>query len=136
MTERDWNTKCHIVSGEDVAADPEKVQAIREWPRSTTVTKVRSFLVLADYYRKFVKEFSSIAKPLTKLTGKGVPFIWEEETEKAFNRLKEALSTATVLALPECLKSKEVGCRFRERSGAIEPRVESSEVSSFGGTNE
>ena len=91
----------HIVSGEGVAADPEKVQAIREWPRPTTVTEVRSFLGLAGYYRKFVKDFSSIAKPLTKLTGKGVPFLWVEETERAFKKLKEALTTAPVLALPE-----------------------------------
>ncbi|KAL0641627.1 hypothetical protein Bca4012_102841 [Brassica carinata] len=68
----------HIVSGEGVAADPEKVQAIREWPRPTTVTE-----------------------PLTKLNGKGVPFLWVEETEKAFKKLKEALTTAPVLALPE-----------------------------------
>ncbi|WZZ63529.1 hypothetical protein YC2023_074899 [Brassica napus] len=91
----------HIVSGEGVAADLEKVQAIREWPRPTTVTEVRSFLGLAGYYWKFVKDFSSIAKPLTKLNGKGVPFLWVEETEKAFKKLKEALTTAPVLALPE-----------------------------------
>ncbi|KAF8066152.1 hypothetical protein N665_1157s0002 [Sinapis alba] len=89
----------HIVSREGVAADPEKVQDTREWPRSTTVTEVRSFLGLAGYYRKFVKEFSSIAKPLTKLTSKGVSFIWAEETETAFNTLKEALTTAPMLAL-------------------------------------
>ncbi|WZZ36163.1 hypothetical protein YC2023_019564 [Brassica napus] len=91
----------HIVSEEGVAADPEKIQAIPEWPRPTTVTEVRSFLGLAGYYRKFVKDFSSIAKPLTKLTGKGVPFLWVEETEKAFKKLKETLTTALVLALPE-----------------------------------
>ncbi|KAF8101307.1 hypothetical protein N665_0207s0003 [Sinapis alba] len=88
-------------SGEGVADDPEKVQAIWEWPRPTTVTEVRSFLRFVGYYRKFVKDFSSIAKPLAKLTGKGVLFLWAEETEKAFNRLKEALTTAPVLSLPE-----------------------------------
>ncbi|KAF8046352.1 hypothetical protein N665_3793s0001 [Sinapis alba] len=93
--------KFSIVAGEGMAADPEKVQAIREWPRPTTMTKVRSFLGLVGYYRKFVNGFSSIAQPLAKVTGKEVPFIWAEENEKAFNTLKEALTTAPVLALPE-----------------------------------
>lgn len=91
----------HRVSGEGVSVDSEKVKAIEEWQRPSMVSEVRSFLGLAGYYRKFVKNFSSIAKPLTKLTGKGVPFIWGKETEEAFQRLKEALPTTSVLALPE-----------------------------------
>ena len=65
----------HRVSGEGVSVDSEKVKFIEEWQRPSTLTEVRSFLGLAGYYRKFVKEFSSITKPLTKFTGKGVPFI-------------------------------------------------------------
>ncbi|XP_013639197.1 PREDICTED: uncharacterized protein LOC106344344 [Brassica oleracea var. oleracea] len=91
----------HRVSGEGVLVDSEKVKAIEEWQRPSTVTEVRSFLGLARYYLKFVKNFSSIAKPRTKLTGKGVSFIWGKETEEAFQRLKKALTTTLVLALPE-----------------------------------
>ncbi|XP_019089192.1 PREDICTED: uncharacterized protein LOC109127993 [Camelina sativa] len=69
----------HRVSEKGVSADPEKIAAIQEWRKPTTVTEVRSFLGLAGYYRKFVKGFSLIAKPLTRLMGKGVPFIWDAE---------------------------------------------------------
>ncbi|CAA7039969.1 unnamed protein product [Microthlaspi erraticum] len=91
----------HRVSEQGVSADPEKIEVIRDWPRPTNVTEVRSFLGLAGYYRKFVSGFSSIAKPMTKLTGKGVPFVWSDDVEKAFVKLKEALTTAPVLTLPE-----------------------------------
>ncbi|XP_013639389.1 PREDICTED: uncharacterized protein LOC106344578 [Brassica oleracea var. oleracea] len=94
----------HQVSGEGVSIDSEQVKAIKEWQRPSTVTEVRSFLGLAGYYRKIVKNFSLIAKPLTKLTGKGVSFIWGKETEEAFQRLKKALTTTLVLALPEQAK--------------------------------
>ncbi|XP_048624125.1 uncharacterized protein LOC125592769 [Brassica napus] len=91
----------HRVSGDGVSVDLEKVKAIEEWQIPSTVTEIRSFLGLAGYYRKFVKNFSSIAKPLIKLTGKGVPFIWGKETEEAFQRLEKALTTTPVLALSE-----------------------------------
>ena len=68
--------------------------------RSTLVTKVRSFLGLAGYYRKFVHDFSKIAVPMTRLTRKGEPFIWTPEREKCFQELKRRLTSAPVLALP------------------------------------
>ncbi|CAA7021303.1 unnamed protein product [Microthlaspi erraticum] len=91
----------HRVSEQGVSVDPEKIAAIQDWPQPTNATEVRSFLGLAGYYRKFVKDFSIMAKPLTRLTGKGVPFVWSEEIECAFAELKEALTKAPILTLPE-----------------------------------
>ena len=65
----------HVVSKDDIQVDPKKIEAIIVWPRPMTVIKVRSFLGLAGYYRRFVKDFSKIATPLTKLTQKNVKFI-------------------------------------------------------------
>ncbi|KAL9285831.1 putative nucleotidyltransferase, Ribonuclease H [Arabidopsis thaliana] len=91
----------HIVSEEGVSVDPEKIEAIREWPRPTNATEIRSFLGLARYYRRFVKGFASMAQPMTKLTGKDVPFVWSPECEEGFVSLKEMLTSTPVLALPE-----------------------------------
>ena len=68
----------HIVYVEGVSVDPQKVEAILNWKPPTSVTKIRSFLGLAGYYRKFVEGFSKIATPLTRLTRKEEPFLWSE----------------------------------------------------------
>ena len=68
----------HVVSGDGIQVDPKKIEAITEWQRPTTVTEVRSFLGLAGYYRRFMKDFSKIAAPLTKLTQKNVNFMWTD----------------------------------------------------------
>ncbi|CAA7059450.1 unnamed protein product [Microthlaspi erraticum] len=91
----------HIVSAEGVSVDPAKIEAIRDWPRPSSATEIRSFLGLAGYYRRFVKGFATMAQPMTKLTGKDVPFIWSAECEESFSQLKEMLTTTPVLALPE-----------------------------------
>ena len=62
------------MSKDDIQVDPKKIEAVIDWPRSTTVTEVRSFLGLAGYYRIFVKDFFKIAAPLTRLTQKNVKF--------------------------------------------------------------
>jgi len=98
----------HRILGQGVMTDPEKIAVIQQWPQPTSVTEVRSFLGLASYYRKFVKGFSSITKPLTRLTGKGVPFIWSKNIEEAFVKLKKALTTAPILALLEPNKPYDI----------------------------
>ena len=91
----------HIISGSGVATDPSKIQSIVDWARPTTIKKLRGFLGLAGYYRKFVKNFGTIIKPLTQLLKKDVPFQWTAEVDKAFVALKLALVSASVLALPD-----------------------------------
>ncbi|KAF8052117.1 hypothetical protein N665_1603s0001 [Sinapis alba] len=79
----------------------KKRSCIRESPQPKSATAIRSFLGLAGYYKKFVKGFSSIAQPMTKLTGKDVKFAWSEESERSFSALKDMLTSAPVLVLPE-----------------------------------
>ena len=91
----------HVVSEEGVSVDQEKIKCIQEWPRPKNATEVRSFLGLAGYYRKYVKGFASVAQPMTQLTGKDVKFKWSEACEKCFIALKDMLTSAPVLVIPE-----------------------------------
>ena len=74
----------HVINKRGVAVNPSKVEAVTKWEPPTTVTEVRSFLGLAGYYRMFIKGFSQLALPLTKLIRKGVPFEWNEKCEESF----------------------------------------------------
>ena len=65
----------HVVFKDDIQVDPKKIEAITEWQRPTTVTEVRSFLGLDGYYTRFVKDFSKIVTPLTRLTQKNIKFV-------------------------------------------------------------
>ncbi|XP_020979651.1 uncharacterized protein LOC110272134 [Arachis ipaensis] len=111
----------HVVSKQGIAVDPAngvtaKVEAIMNWERPTLVTEIRSFLGLAGYYRRFIKEFSQLALPLTKLTRKDTPFIWTSECEESFQALKHRLTTAPVLVLPEPRKANVVADALSQKS--------------------
>ena len=100
----------HVVSKQGIAVDPAKVEAVMNWERPTSVTEIRSFLGLAGYYRRFIRGFSQLPLPLTKLTRKDTHFIWTPECEKSFRELKHRLTTAPVLVLPEPSEPFEVYC--------------------------
>nr|XP_043633041.1 uncharacterized protein LOC122604182 [Erigeron canadensis] len=84
-----------------IKVDPTKIEAISKWEQPKTPTEIKSFLGLAGYYRRFIQDFSRIAKPMTELTKKGVKFVWTDAQEKAFQTLKTKLCEAPILALPE-----------------------------------
>ncbi|GBG74610.1 hypothetical protein CBR_g19018 [Chara braunii] len=91
----------HEISADGLRPDDAKVASIRDWPRPQTVTEVRSFLGMTDYYRPFVKNYSTIASPLTDLTRLDTPWEWTKECEAAFRKLKYALAHYEVLKLPD-----------------------------------
>ena len=72
----------HVVSNEGISVDPNKIQAVKDWPTPKSVTEIR-IIGLAGYYRRFVQDFSKIAAPLTKLTRKGEKYLWTEECASA-----------------------------------------------------
>ena len=78
----------HIVSSEGILVDSKKIELVKQWPRPTSATNIRSFLGLAGYCRRFVEGFSSIASPLTRLTQNMVKFQWSDDCEKSFAELK------------------------------------------------
>ncbi|XP_074304952.1 putative mitochondrial protein AtMg00860 [Silene latifolia] len=104
------------MSKEGVSVDPSKIEAVSKWERPMNVGDIRSFLGLASYYRRFVKDFSKIAKHLTTLMRKENKFQWDESCETAFLNFKEHLTTAPILALPEGRKANVVADALSRKS--------------------
>jgi hypothetical protein len=100
----------HTIYQYGIAVDPDKVQEVMNWKPPTTVRQIRSFLELAGYYRRFIPDFSRIAKPMTELLKKGAKFEWGQKCEDAFHTLRQHLTTAPVLAQPDNNKPFDVYC--------------------------
>ena len=99
----------HVISDQGVVVSPSKIQVVLEWPMPTTVRKVRGFLGLAGYYRKFIRHFGCIVAPLYQLLSKE-GFKWNEAAELAFTKLKEALTSPPVLSLPDFSQQFVIEC--------------------------
>jgi hypothetical protein len=89
----------HIITNHGVKVDTSKVEAMVAWPRPTNISTLREFLGLTGYYRKFVRQYDVLARPLTNLLKKG-QFIWDDNAESVFITLKQAMTTTPTLAMP------------------------------------
>ena len=90
----------HVVSRDGVQVDPAKTSAVRQYPIPKSVTETKSFLGLCSYYRRYVRNFAAIARPLHQLTEKKHDFLWTPEAQQAFDQLKDCLTSSPILAFP------------------------------------
>jgi hypothetical protein len=110
----------HVISTGGVSVDPGKVKDVLNWMPPTTALEVQSFLGLAGYYRRFIKDFSKIAKPMTKLLEKNKTFEWAKECQASFEELRKHLTSTPVLVLPDLTKKFDIYCdASRQRFGCV-----------------
>ncbi|KAJ9561986.1 hypothetical protein OSB04_007146 [Centaurea solstitialis] len=100
----------HIVNRGGIKVDPAKIEAVMNWEVPKAPTEIQSFLGLAGYYRRFIKDFSKIAVPLTRLTKKSEPYVWGSEQQIAFETLRRKLCEALVPTLPKGVEDMTVYC--------------------------
>lgn len=90
-----------VIAPGKIQMDPAKVSAVAQWPTPDNRKKVQQFLGFANFYRRFIRNFSAIASPLHVLTSPQAPFLWSPQAEVAFTRLKEMFTTAPILTVPD-----------------------------------
>lgn len=100
----------HLVSVRGIEVDRAKVEVIAKLPPPTNVKGIRSFLGHTRFYRRFIKDFSKIAKPLTNLLNQDVVFNFDDQCKEAFNKLKEALISAPIVQPPDWSLPFELMC--------------------------
>jgi hypothetical protein len=100
----------HILTAEGIEVDPSKVEAVSKWKQPSNISEVRSFLGMAGYYRRFIKGFSNIARPMTELLKKDNKFVWTPKCEESFQIIKKKLTTAPILTLPDIHQNFVVFC--------------------------
>jgi hypothetical protein len=100
----------HIINREGLVVDPKKVTTILDWKAPKDVRGIKSFIRMVGYYRRFIEGFSKIARPMTALLAKKVEFKWTPACQKSFETLKEMLTTAPILILPDVHKPFSVYC--------------------------
>ena len=88
------------ISSQGILPNPENIVKVKQWPIPTTPTQVRQILGLGSYYRRFVKGYSDLVRPLTLLTHKDKPFVWTEACQNSFDELKERLVSSEIMAYP------------------------------------
>ncbi|MCG7875456.1 MAG: reverse transcriptase family protein, partial [Candidatus Thiodiazotropha endolucinida] len=87
----------HVVSGEGVKPSPVNISKIITWPKPKTAKQVKQFVAMGSYYRRYVKDFATLVRPMVELTKKGKKFIWQEACDKSFDLVKKALVSADVM---------------------------------------
>jgi hypothetical protein len=105
----------HGISLRGVSVDPSKVKDVLNWKPPMDILEIRSFLRLVGYYRRFIQDFSKIAKPMTRLLEKGMEFKWSQDCQDSFEELKKCLTTMPVLVLPNLSKKFDIYCDASKR---------------------
>jgi hypothetical protein len=110
----------HVISKGGISVDLSKVQDVLSWNAPTSVSDIQSFLGLAGYYRRFIKGFSKISKPVTELLKKDKKFNWTPACEASFQELKKRVTTAPILVMPDMEKFFSIYCdAFGQRLGCV-----------------